>query len=401
MKNQRLYFVALVIGVLLNISIFAQEEEKEEAYQFTMVKEVPTTSVKDQYRSGTCWSFSGLAFIESELLRIGKGEYDLSAMWVVRKSYEDQARKYVRMHGSLNFSAGGAFVDVLNVIKNHGIVPTEVYKGLNYGEDKHVHGELDNILKSYVDAVLKNGNKKLSPVWLDAYKAVLDVYMGKEPENFTYNGKTYKDSKEFAKSLNLNIDDYVNISSFTHHPFYEKFIIEVPDNWAYGEVYNLPLDEMMEVIDNAINNGYTLAWGADVSEKGFKYAKGFAVIPAEERPDLDGLERDKWEKLSAKEKEEQLYKFDKPLPEKTITQEIRQNAFDNWETTDDHGMQIAGIAKDQNGTKYYYVKNSWNTANIYNGFFYASETFVKYKTLNYVVHKDAIPKDIKKKLNIK
>ena len=175
MKNQRLYFVALVIGVLLNISIFAQEEEKEEAYQFTMVKEVPTTSVKDQYRSGTCWSFSGLAFIESELLRIGKGEYDLSAMWVVRKSYEDQARKYVRMHGSLNFSAGGAFVDVLNVIKNHGIVPTEVYKGLNYGEDKHVHGELDNILKSYVDAVLKNGNKKLSPVWLDAYKAVLDV----------------------------------------------------------------------------------------------------------------------------------------------------------------------------------------------------------------------------------
>ena len=225
--------------------------------------------------------------------------------------------------------------------------------------------------------------------------------MGKEPENFTYNGKTYKDSKEFAKSLNLNIDDYVNISSFTHHPFYEKFIIEVPDNWAYGEVYNLPLDEMMEVIDNAINNGYTLAWGADVSEKGFKYAKGFAVIPAEERPDLDGLERDKWEKLSAKEKEEQLYKFDKPLPEKTITQEMRQNAFDNWETTDDHGMQIAGIAKDQNGTKYYYVKNSWNTANIYNGFFYASETFVKYKTLNYVVHKDAIPKDIKKKLNIK
>jgi bleomycin hydrolase len=304
------------------------------------------------------------------------------------------------MHGTINIGAGGAFHDVFNVIKNYGIVPEEVYPGLNYGEDNHVHGELDAVLKAFVDAIKENPNKKLSTAWKRAINAILDEYLGKEPEKFTYKGVEYT-SQSFAKFLGINTDDYINITSYTHHPFYTQFILEIPDNWAWGTSYNLPLDEMMQVIDNAINNGFTVCWGADVSEKGFKWSKGIAVVPAEDRPDLDGLERSRWEKLTQKEKDNLLYSLDKPMPEKNITQEIRQIAFDNYQTTDDHGMLISGIAKDQNGTKYYYVKNSWNTTNDYNGFFYASEAYVRYKTMNIVVHKDAIPKDIRKKLNIK
>lgn len=393
--------VLFLIVPLFTLGLFAQDEEsKKEGYVFTMVKEVKTTPVKDQYRAGTCWSYSGIAFIEAEFLRMGKSEFDLAELYVVRKAYEEKAEKYIRMHGTINMGAGGAFHDVFNVIKNYGIVPEEVYPGLNYGEDNHVHGELDAVLKAFVDAIKENPNKKLSTAWKRAINAILDEYLGKEPEKFTYKGVEYT-PQSFAKFLEINTDDYINITSYTHHPFYTQFILEIPDNWAWGTSYNLPLDEMMQVIDNAINNGYTVCWGADVSEKGFKWTKGIAVVPAEDRPDLDGLERARWEKLTQKEKDNLLYSLDKPMPEKTITQEIRQIAFDNYQTTDDHGMLISGIAKDQNGTKYYYVKNSWNTTNDYNGFFYASEAYVRYKTMNIVVHKDAIPKDIRKKLNIK
>lgn len=394
-------FILLLIIPFLTLGLFAQDEESQkEGYVFTMVKEVKTTPVKDQYRAGTCWSYSGIAFVEAELLRMGKPEFDLAELYVVRKAYEEKAEKYIRMHGTINMGAGGAFHDVFDVIKKYGIVPEEVFKGLNYGEDNHVHGELDAVLKAFVDAVKENPNKKLSTAWKRAVNAILDEYLGKEPEKFTYKGVEYT-PQSFAKFLGINTDDYINITSYTHHPFYTQFILEIPDNWAWGFSYNLPLDEMMQVIDNAINTGYTVCWGADVSEKGFKWSKGIAVVPAEDRPDLDGLERARWEKLTQKEKDNLLYSLDKPMPEKSITQEIRQIAFDNYQTTDDHGMLISGIAKDQNGTKYYYVKNSWNTTNEYNGFFYASETYVKYKTMNIVVHKDAIPKDIRKKLNIK
>ncbi|HOK37893.1 MAG: C1 family peptidase [Bacteroidales bacterium] len=393
--------VLFLIVPLFTLGLFAQDEEsKKEGYVFTMVKEVKTTPVKDQYRAGTCWSYSGIAFIEAELLRMGKSEFDLAELYVVRKAYEEKAEKYIRMHGTINMGAGGSFHDVFDVMKKYGIVPEDVYKGLNYGEDNHVHGELDAVLKAFVDAVKENPNKKLSTAWKRAVNAILDEYLGKEPEKFTYKGVEYT-PQSFAKFLEINTDDYINITSYTHHPFYTQFILEIPDNWAWGTSYNLPLDEMMQVIDNAINNGYTVCWGADVSEKGFKWTKGIAVVPAEDRPDLDGLERARWEKLTQKEKDNLLYSLDKPMPEKTITQEIRQIAFDNYQTTDDHGMLISGIAKDQNGTKYYYVKNSWNTTNDYNGFFYASEAYVRYKTMNIVVHKDAIPKDIRKKLNIK
>jgi bleomycin hydrolase len=395
------FIISLISLAFLAVSVTAQEtEEKKEVYQITMEKQVPVSSVKDQYRAGTCWSYSGLGFVEAELMRLGKGEFDLADIYIVRKAYEYKAEKYVRMHGKTNFGGGGAFHDVFWVIDNFGIVPEAEYKGLEYGEDNHVHGELDAVLEAYVDAVLKNSNKKLTTAWLEGYKGILDAYLGEIPEKFNYNGKEYT-PKSFAEELNFNSDDYINFTSYTHHPFYKSFILEIPDNWLWGKSYNLPVDEMMEVLDNAINNGYSVAWGADVSEKGFKWSKGVAIVPSEDRPDLDGLERAKWEELSKREQEELLYKFEKPVAEKKITQEMRQEAFDNYQTTDDHGMLIAGIAKDQNGTKYYYVKNSWNTNNIYDGYFYASESFVKYKTMNIVVHKDAIPKNIAKKLNIK
>ncbi len=396
------YLLGLFIILFLGSSILAQDEagKKEEGYVFTLKKEVKTTPVKDQYRAGTCWSYSGLAFVEAELLRMGKAEFDLAELFVVRHTYNDKAEKYVRMHGELNFGGGGAFHDVFSVIKKYGIVPEEAYKGLNYGEPNHVHGELDAVLKGYVDAIIKNENKKLSTAWLKGYNGILDAYLGELPEEFTYEGKKYN-PKSFSQSLGFNPDDYIDISSYTHHPFYEQFILEIPDNWAWEHVYNLPLDEMMQILDNAINNGYPVCWGADVSEKGFKWTKGFAVIPEEDRPDLDGLEREKWEKLSAREKESLLFTLDNPVPEKKITQELRQEAFDNYQTTDDHGMLICGIGTDQNGTKYYYVKNSWAESNKYDGYFYASESFIRYKTMDIVVHKDAIPKDIKKKMGIK
>jgi bleomycin hydrolase len=318
-------------------------------------------------------------------------------MWVVRNSYLEKAIKYVRMHGSLNFGGGGAFHDVFNVYKNYGMVPEEVYEGLNYGEDKHVHGEIDAILKAFVDAVIENKNKSLSTAWIEAFNGILDAYFSYRPKEFTYKGKNFT-PKSFAASLGFNPDDYVNITSYTHHPFYENFILEIPDNWAWGESWNLPMEEMMQVIDNAIKNGYPVCWGADVSEKGFSWTKGVAIVPETDRPNLEGLEQAKWEEMSKSEKNKLLYGFEKPMPEKSITQKMRQEAFDNYETTDDHGMVIVGIAKDQLNATYYLVQNSWNTANVYDGFFYASKAFVSYKTMNIVVHKDALPKSIRMKM---
>jgi bleomycin hydrolase len=396
-KNFFTIFSLLMISLVLSTSILnAQEDKKPEGYKFTIEKQIKTTSVKNQYKSGTCWSFSTLAFIESELIRMGKGEHDLSDMYFVRHSYNDKAEKFVRMHGTINFGGGGASHDVIDVILKHGIVPEEAYSGLNCGENKHDHGEMDAVLKAYIKAIADDNNKKLSIAWLKGFNGILDAYLGKLPENFTYKGKTYT-AQSFAKELGITSDDYIEFSSFTHHPFYSKFILEVPDNWAWGVSYNLPMDEMMKVLDNALNNGFSVAWGADVSEKGFSWKNGVAIVPDEEKQDLQGSERDKWEKLTEKEKAAQLYTFDKPIKEKMITQEMRQQAFDNYQTTDDHGMQICGIAKDQNGNKFYLVKNSWSTEGKYEGYFYASEAFVKYKTMNIMIHKDAAPKDIMKK----
>lgn len=401
-KISKIFMTFLLLVFMFNISIQAQEEknEKDEAYVFTTIEEVPSTSVKNQYRSGTCWSFSGLGLIESDLLREGKDPVDLSEMFVVRNCFSDKAKKYVRFHGKLNFAGGGGFSDVIYVIDNYGIVPEEIYEGKEIGEENHIHGEMDIILKSYTDAVIKNKNKKISPVWHNGFNGILDAYLGDYPETFVYEGMEYT-PKSYAESLGINPDDYVELTSYTHHPFYESFIMEIPDNWMYSETYNLPIDELMEVFKNAIEEGYPIAWGADVSEKGFSWKNGVAIVPEEDLTDLQGTEKEKWEKLTAKEKKKSLYSFEKAVKEKEITQEMRQEAFDNYQTTDDHGMVITGMAEDQNGNLYYIVKNSWGTDNhIYDGYFYASEPFVKYKTMNMMVNKNALPKKIRKKLDI-
>lgn len=327
----------------------------------------------------------------------------LSEMWIVRHSFMDKAEKYVRMHGTINFAEGGASHDVTEGIKAHGIVPFEVYPGLNYGTEKPDFHELSVVLKAYLDAVVKTGDKSgkaLSTAWKRGFDAILDEYFGPLPETFTYEGKEYT-PETFAAQLPIDLDNYIDISSFTHHPFYTQFIIEVPDNWMWGTVYNVPLDEMMQIIDHALEQGYTVSWGTDVSEKGFSRTKAIGIVPEADTESMSGTEAERWGKLTDKEKEAALYKFDKPGKERTITQQMRQTAFDNYETTDDHGMLIMGTATDQAGNRYYKVQNSWNVLPPYDGFWYFSRPFVAYKTTSIMVNKQALPKEIAKKLGLK
>lgn len=386
---------------LICFNAMAKDNKKkaaDEGFVFTTVKENPITSVKNQNRSSTCWSFSTIGFLESELLRKGKGEFDLSEMFVVHHTMTDRAVNYVRLHGSSSFAPGGSCYDVIYCMKNYGMVPQEAMPGIMYGDSLPVHNEIDAVAGGYVDAIAKGKLTKLTPVWKEGLSAVYDTYLGKCPEQFTYKGKTYS-PKSFAAELGLNPDDYVSLTSYTHHPFYGKFSLEIEDNWRNGMSYNLPIDELMEVFDYAIDNGYTIAWGADVSEQGFT-RDGIAVLPdAAKGAELTGSDMARWTGMTAADKKKEL--TSKPLPEMNVTQEMRQVAFDNWETTDDHGMQIYGIAKDQNGKEYYMVKNSWGTNNKYKGTWYASKAYTKYKTMNIVLHKDAIPEAIAKKLGIK
>ena len=390
----------VLVGALLFACALTTVAQESGDYVFTPVKELKVTPVKNQNRTGTCWSFSGLGFLEAELIRQGKGEFDLSEMFIVGHSYKDKADKYVRLHGKLNFGQGGSFEDVLYVTKHYGAVPESVMNGLQYGEDMHVHGEMEAIAYNYVNAVVKNNNGKLSTSWKKGYDAVIDSYLGEVPEKFTYNGKEYT-PQTFAKELGLNIDDYVSLTSYTHHPFYSEFPLEIEDNWRWANSYNLPLDEFMAVFENAINTGYSIAWGSDVSEKGFT-RNGIAVVPDIKAIETSGSDQDKWVGLSKTEKDNEIKKLiEKPCQEIAVTQAMRQEAYDNYQTTDDHGMIIYGIAKDQTGKKFYMVKNSWGTDNKYQGTWYASEAFVAYKTMYIIVHKDALPKTIAKKLGLK
>lgn len=391
---------ALLIGALglMTLNVLAQEKKSEEGFVFTTVKENPVTSVKNQNRSSTCWSFSGLGFLESELLRMGKGEYDFSEMFVVHKTMEDRAVNYVRYHGDSSFSPGGSFYDVIYCMRNYGLVPQTVMPGIMYGDTLPVHNELDAVAGAYVNAIAKGKFSKLTSVWKNGVKGIYDTYLGQCPETFSYQGKEYT-PQSFVKSLGLNPDDYVSLTSYTHHPFYSKFILEIQDNWRNAESYNLPLNDFMEVMDNAVKKGYTIAWGSDVSEQGFT-RDGVAVLPdVAKGAELTGSDMARWTGLTATDKRKEL--TSKPLPDMAVTQEMRQQAFDNWETTDDHGMLIYGIAKDQTGKEYFMVKNSWGTSSKYKGFWYASKAFVAYKTMNIVVHKDALPKEIAKKLGLK
>ena len=391
---------SLVLMLALALSVYAQDNKEAEGYKFTELKRLPATSVKSQDRAGTCWSWSTISFLETEMMRLGKDSVSPSPMFIVWHTYNEKADKYVRMHGKLNFGQGGASADVTWAIKNYGIVPLEVYKGLNYGEDVHVHGELDGILKAYLDVVVSNPNRKLSTAWKRGYDGVLDAYLGEIPEKFTYKGKEYTPMSFYKEATGLNMDDYISLTSFTHHPFYTQFALEDPDNWIGEMSYNIPLDELMDVLDKAIDKGYSFSWGSDVSERGFS-RDGIAIVPTADIKDMSNAEITKWVALSKKEKDAQLYKFDKPGKEKEITQEMRQEAFDNYQTQDDHGMHVVGKAVDQAGNKYFVVKNSWGDYNKYHGYLYVSYPFLAYKTTSIMIHKDALPKDLKKKLGIK
>jgi len=392
------FFIFCLLGSIC-LSGFSQDNAlKADTFQFTTIKAIPITPVKNQSSTGTCWSFSGIGMIEAELLRMGKGEYNLSEMFVVHKNYSDKAQKYVRMHGETNFAAGGSFADVLDCIKYYGIVPAQVKTGLNYGEEMHRHGELDMALKGYIDAIIKNPNRKLSTAWFNGFNGILNAYLGECPETFTFEGKQYT-PQSFTKFLGINADDYISLTSFTHHPFYTSFPIEVPDNWRWAYSYNVPLNEMIQIIDNAIDKGYTVAWASDVSERGFS-RKGVAITPDTKVNDGPGSDQAHWLGLSPAERENQIANLTGPVPERVITQEMRQLAFDNYETTDDHGMLIYGTAKDQNGTKYYMIKNSWGVENTFKGVWYISLPFVQYKTLNIIVHKDVLSRDLRSKLRI-
>lgn len=397
----------IIAALAVSLSAFSQADSTQvkkdsvEGWQFTTVDSVPITRVKDQHRSGTCWAFSTLGFLESEVLRIKGKEVELSPMFVVSKTLIDRATYCVRLYNEPKFAEGGSAYDVIYCMQHYGLVPKSAMPGIRYGwteaDTLPVFSELTAVASGYLNGLKKQ--KKLSPVWREGLQAIYDTYLGACPAEFEYEGKKYT-PESFVKSLGLNAEDYVSITSYTHHPFYERFALEVPDNWRMDQMYNVPMEDMMRIIDNAIANGYTLAWGADVSEIGFT-RKGIGVVPdADHGADLTGSDMQKWVGMTKDKQKEELTK--KPLPEKTITQQMRQDAFDNWETTDDHGMQIFGTAKDQNGKRYYMVKNSWGTLRSdYKGIWYISEAFMQYKTNDVLVHKNAIPKDILKKLKIK
>ena len=387
----------LALGLMLATGAMAQDLE------FSVVKENAITSIKNQNQAGTCWCYSSLAFIESELLRMNKGEYDFAEMFIVHNTYLDRAEKAVRTHGDVSFAQGGSFYDVLYGMEKFGLVPeAEMRPGVMYGMELSNHNELTAVSDAVVAAIAKGHHRSLqvSPdgemLWKKSIEAIHDIYLGERPESFTYEGKEYT-PKSFYESLGLNASDYVSLTSFTHHPFYTSFAIEIPDNWRWAQSYNLPIDEVMEVFDYAIMNGYTIAWGSDVSEDGFT-REGTAILPDVEAAanELDGSDMAKWLKMTEAERKS------KPMAveQKWVSQEERQLAYDNRETTDDHGMLIYGIAKDQKGTEYYMVKNSWGEAGAYQGLWYASKAFVRYKTMNIIVHKESIPAHIREKLGL-
>ncbi len=389
-----------IISLVLIVSYIGGFAQKDTTgFVFTTIKENKITSVKNQNRSSTCWAYSALGFLEAELLRLNKGDHDFSEMFVVYHTMLDRAVNYVRLHGDASFSPGGSFYDVLYCWRHYGIVPDKAMPaGVMYGDTLANHSDLDAAAKAYVDVIAKSTASKISPLWRRPLEAIYETYLGKLPQEFTYKGKKYT-PRSFADSFGLNMDDYVSLTSYSHHPFYEAFAIEIQDNWRGAKSYNLPIDELMQVMRNAVNTGYTIAWGSDVSEEGFT-RNGIAVMPdVKKGAELTGSDMAHWLGLSKADRRAEL--TSRPLPEMTVTQQMRQEAYDNWETTDDHGMLIYGLAKDQNGKQYFMVKNSWGLSGKYKGFWYASEAFVAYKTMNIIVHKNAIPKEILKKMNLK
>lgn len=373
------------------LCVYAQEKDtvQPEKYIFTEAVRLKTTPVKDQYASGTCWSYAATSFIESELMRITGDTLDLSEMFFVRKCYEQKARDFVRRHGTTNFSQGGQAHDVMNTVAAFGLMTEAGYPGLANGQTKPMHSEMEAVLKGMLDALVKNPNGKLSPDWFNAISAVLDVYLGPLPAT----GSPVKGAKK------INPADYIELTSYTHHPFYQPFILEIPDNWSSGAYYNVPIDDLIATLNHALKNGYTVVWDGDVSDKGFSHKNGVAIVPDVKLESASNTERSKWENIPEKERQKQFYSFDKPVPQKAVTQEMRQAAFDNFSATDDHLMHITGITRDQDSTVYYITKNSWAAdSNESGGYLNMSEAYVRLNTIVIMVHKDAVPKEIKKKL---
>jgi bleomycin hydrolase len=372
-------FGAILMAVLIMMPLAAEAKKKkvpEPPYKFTIEVEYPRTDIKSQGSSSTCWSYSTTSFLESELIRTGKPAVELSVMYTVRNIYIEKAEQYVRWNGKCEFGPGGANHDVINSIKKYGIVPWSVYTGNEIGEKAVIHNEMDAVLKAYADGIVKNPNGKLSTAWKSGFTSLTDAYLGKVPENFEFNGSSYTPTT-FASSLGLNMDDYVEISSFSHHPFYTQFVLEVPDNWIRGSVYNVPIDEFDRIVEHSLRNGYTVAWAADL-DKGFNFGLGLAVVPP-----------DNWDGRTFK-----------PGMEPEITQERRQLEFENYQTTDDHGMHLVGIAHDQNGGKYYLEKNSWGPGNPYKGYSYVSSAYLKLKSTCVMVNKNGIPSEIRTRLGL-
>ena len=396
--------IALAASVAFSGNVMAAKKKTKEPVDnkpvFTTIVENPITSIKNQARSGTCWNYSTLSFFEAEILKKTNKTYDLCEMFVCNKNYMDRAVLKVRMHGDAQFSQGGSAYDVLYVLENYGICPEEAMPapGPMYGDSLNNFNEFFAVMEPYVDAVAKSTAKKMSPTWKKGFQGILDAYLGTCPEKFTYQGKEYT-PKSFAASLGLDWSDYVSITSYTHHPFYKEFPVEVQDNWRQPGSWNLPIDEMARVIDYAVRQGYTVAWGGDVSEDGFT-RDGLAILYDTKSNDLTGSDMARWLKLTPAEKRDKIKEMGINAPEITPTQEMRQEEYDNWTLTDDHGMLIYGIAKDQNGREYYMVKNSWGETGTYKGIWYMSKNFIVAKTMDFMINKNAIPADIRKKLGI-
>ena len=400
MKKFALLSAIALLGAGTNASAQEIVVPDSTGFKFTDVKVVKQTSVKDQNKTGTCWCFSTNSFFENEILKKSGKEVDLSEMFVVYHCYADKAMKHIRMDQKINFEQGGSTLDVPYVWERYGMVPEEVYSGLNYGDKKHNHYELIAGLKGYLNGIAKLPNRQLSTAWYNGFKGILDAYFGELPEKFTHEGKEYT-PQSYAASLGIDMNDYVPFTSFTHHPFNEKFALEVADNWLWGEYYNVKMEEMKRIVDNAIENGYSVAWAADVSEGGWQWKNGVALMPIEKNEEsLEGTELARWTKLSDKDREKEAFKFKGPVKEIEVTQELRQEWFDTKKTTDDHGMVIVGSATDQEGNRYYKVKNSWDTNQVYEGYIYVSEAYFLAKTMDIVVNKNAIPADIKKNIKL-
>lgn len=398
MKIKQVFTVIIILVTYFSFGLYAQNKPADSGYEFKDLVRLPATTIKNQSRTGTCWSFATMSFLESELLRNGKGEYDLSEMFAVRNCYPCKADKYVRMHGKTNFDRGGLSHDVLWVLKNRGMMPEEAYSGLLPGKEYHDHREMDAKLLAFVDSVISN--KVLSTGWKKDFEDILDNYLGTCPDEFKYRGKDYT-PESFADELGIDPEDYVILGSYLHHPFFTDFILEVPDNWMWGKIINVPLGDMMHVIDNSIKNGYTVLWDADDTEKGFSRRLDIAMVPSSLPEDIDPSLKDRWNDLSGEEKEKIIYDFSKPVKEMTITKELRQASFDNYSTTDDHLMHIIGLAEDQDGKPFYIVKNSWGTeGRRNNGYLYASKAYVEYKSILIMVNRNAIPEELSERLDL-